>query len=159
MVCLHGASLDKVAAKGAQQRSSKIEKLASSKSILLPIVPQPAKLQPLPPPVPVPIVVQPATTPQLTLAGLLNQPGISPPQPPLPTLTPAPVVRKFNPANEKKANSKLYQAQKLEKEGKVRLASKLFTEIVAKFPDTEAAQTAESKADKVVDHRTDKAQE
>jgi tetratricopeptide (TPR) repeat protein len=64
-----------------------------------------------------------------------------------------------DPADEKKANSKLYQAKKLEQEGKVRLATKLYQEILEKYPDTEAAKVAERHADKVVDTRVDKAQE
>ncbi len=74
-------------------------------------------------------------------------------------LQPEPVAKDFNPSAEKKANSKLYQAQKLEKEGKVRLATKLYQEIIDQFPDTEAAKTAENKGTKVVDHRVDMAQE
>jgi len=86
--------------------------------------------------------------------------GVQVPPAAAPAVLPAePVAKNFVPAAEKKANSKLYQAQKLDKEGKARLAAKIYQEIIDQFPDTEAAKTAENKGTKIVDHRVDKAQE
>ena len=55
-------------------------------------------------------------------------------------------------ANEKKATSKLYLAKKLDKEGKVRLANKLYQEIIDNFPGSSAA----GEAQKLVGYSMDK---
>jgi len=167
-------TLDVAASKAAQKRGNKIKILASPKSIYiktaeLPKVPvvvqqpqQPAALSYGPPQVQrVPQPAQPAMA-----AGMAGY-GTPVPPPPTPVVPPPPGVaagvvpasKNFDPAAEKKANSKLYQAQKLEKEGKVRLAAKLYQEIADQFPDTEAAKTAKNKGTKVVDHRVDMARE
>jgi TolA-binding protein len=58
---------------------------------------------------------------------------------------------------EKKANSKLYMARKLEKSGKARLASKLYHEILEQYPHSEAARIAENHVGLIADTREDKA--
>jgi tetratricopeptide (TPR) repeat protein len=72
---------------------------------------------------------------------------------------PEPPKKKFDPAAEKKANILLNRARRHEKDGKVRLATKVYQEILEKYPDTEAAKIAEQHATKFVDSRADKAQE
>jgi hypothetical protein len=72
---------------------------------------------------------------------------------------PEPRKKEFDPGAEKKASSKLNWAKRLEKDGKVRLATKVYEEILEKYPDTEAAKIAQEHGAKVVDSRVDKAQE
>lgn len=166
--------LDVAASKAARKRGNKIENLASPKSIYIktaefPKVPA-AALQPQLQLQPVgPSQVQRVQQPVGMAPTLANNFGTPVPPPPVPAVpagapgafgvAAVPVSKNFDPAAEKKADSKLYQAQKLEKEGKVRLAAKLYEEILDKFPNTEAAKTAETHATKVVDHRVDVAQE
>jgi hypothetical protein len=60
-------------------------------------------------------------------------------------------------ADEKKATSKLYLAKKLDKEGKVRLANKLYQEIIEKFPGSSAAGEAQKMAGYSLDKRVERA--
>jgi len=153
--------LDVSAAKAGQKRGSKIQKLASGRATLIstpaapkiPVVSQPIRITD-----PVkqskPVYLQP------TLAQAPSLPAPQPPPPPAPVMDDQTRPKKAVDADEeKKANSKLYMARKLEKEGKVRLANKLYLEILDKYPDTDAAKKARERADSVTDHRTDKAQE
>jgi hypothetical protein len=110
--------------------------------------------------------VQPTMTTGLSVpgtptAGLMGQanPQLIPPPIPTPAAPEPPPVKLPDPVAEKKANSKLYMAKKLEKAGKVRLATNLYREILEEYPDTEAAKTAKPHAEDIVDHRVDKARQ
>jgi hypothetical protein len=106
----------------------------------------------------VPIAPASQPTPALGGAGMAeNQPLMRAepvPAAPTPAEPPKPAP---DPAGEKKAASKLYRAKKLEQEGKVRLASQLYQEIMDEYPDTEASQTAKTKSFRISDTRADKA--
>jgi hypothetical protein len=59
--------------------------------------------------------------------------------------------------DQKKASSKVYRAKKLEKEGKVRLANKLYQEVIEKYPDTTAAEEAQEHVGYTLDKRVERA--
>ena len=62
------------------------------------------------------------------------------------------------PRPRERANSKLYRAKKLESEGKVRSATKVYREILDEYPETRAAHTAANRIDDISDSREDKAE-
>jgi len=78
--------------------------------------------------------------------------------PPSPTPASTEPAPQLDPTAEKKANSKLYMAKKREQEGKVRLANKLYLEIIQQYPGTEAARVADQRATKTGDTRNDNAE-
>jgi TolA-binding protein len=65
--------------------------------------------------------------------------------------------RAFSDDEQKRANSKVYQAKKLEKEGKARLANKLYQEVIDKYPDTAAAEEAQKCVGYAMDMRVERA--
>ncbi|MGO8896884.1 MAG: hypothetical protein ACLQU5_00830 [Isosphaeraceae bacterium] len=159
--------LDKMADKAAYQHISKIKKFAAPlvKNERKPAAPPalPVVQQKVVPPQPASPSVQPAM--RLDYAAQLKQQNIRPaptlPVPlqpaPLQPAQPAPRRRVLNLEDEKKATSKLYLAKKLEKEGKGRLANKLYQEILDTYPDTDAAEEAQKHAGYSLDKRVERA--
>jgi tetratricopeptide (TPR) repeat protein len=158
-------TLDKMADKAAYRNIAKIKNFAApfaaqNQKLAMPALPV-AQQQPVAP--------QPASQPaqrpfpqqQFNRAvPLANQPAFQAPAPkvePAPKAVPAKRPTVIDPADEKKATSKLYMANKLEKEGKVRLANKLYQEIIDAYPGSEAAETAQSKVGYSLDQRVEKA--
>jgi tetratricopeptide (TPR) repeat protein len=159
-------TLDKIADKAAYRNIAKIKNFAG------PFAAQ--NQEPAMPALPVvqqqPVAPQPASQPaqrhfpqqQFSRAvPLANQPAFQAPAPKVePAIKAVPTKRPVtvDPADEKKAASKLYLAKKLEKEGKVRLANKLYQEIIDAYPGSEAAETAHSKMGYSLDQRVEKAE-
>jgi hypothetical protein len=127
-----------------------------------------------PPPLPVPPVVhqvaqptrtapppiqnfaQQTTAPTSSLGGSFwpraSDQSIEPTVP-----APRPLERPVSDEDEKKAASKVYMARKLEKEGKVRLATKYYQEVLDKYPGTDAAEEAQRRIGYAMDKRVERA--
>ena len=162
-------TLDKMADKAASRHIAKVNRLVApvvSKADLKPAMPT------------IPVVQQNPVSPQLTplpmqavpsrIGLMAQQPiqqqfsnaGMAPvlqPQIQLPAPVPA-NDKVVDPAIEKKAASKVYMAKKLEKEGKVRLASKLYQEVIDQYADTKAAEEAQKRIGYSLDKQVEKAE-
>jgi hypothetical protein len=169
-------SLEKSAIKASQKRASKVKVLASSRAIYIQpsaapkllVAPSTAQSSPAPAPKNLPASWTASASLPTTVSGgptgrVPSVKTVTEPTPPPPTPYVAPPEpREVGPPNavaEKRANAKLSQARRMEKEGKARLAAKLYQQILDQFPETEAAKIADGKGTLVMDKRIDKAEE